>query len=154
SLDTVEIRQLLQFLLDLVSDLSLHLICGRARPADADHHDLDGEVWVLGTSEVEVGIDAGGAQENNHEQHQRLGRDRPLREIKPFHDAPFHLRVGAKSLVSASTARTRMPGSSLCTPRVTTSSPLATPALTSAASSVKDAIVTGRSASAPNPSTT
>src|SRR5262249_19775763 len=93
-LDTIEIWQLLQFLLDLVSDLRLHLICGRARPADANHHDLNGEVRILRTSEVDVGIDAGGAQENDYKQHQRLVRDRPFREIKPFHDAPFHLRVG------------------------------------------------------------
>src|SRR5262249_15316311 len=101
SLDTVEIWQLLQVLLDLVSYLRLHIVGGRSPPADAHPPDLDGEAWILCTSEIEVGIDAGGAQENDHEQHQRLVRDRPFGEIKPFHGAPFPFAVGASSLVSA-----------------------------------------------------
>ena len=153
--DAVEIGQLLQLLLDLVGDLGLHLGRGGAGPADVHDHGLDGEGGILGAAEAEVGIGAGGAEHQDHEQHQRLMRDRPFREIEPLHAAPSRCSSGdcssPRRLVDqrVSTVRTCVPATSFCTPSVTTRSPSATPALTSAAFSVKDATVTGRSSSAP-----
>ena len=78
-LDAVEIWELLQLLLDLVDGLVLQLGGGRARPADMHHHRLDRKRGVLGAAEIEVGIDAGRAEQDDHEQDKRPMRDRPLR---------------------------------------------------------------------------
>ena len=75
ALDAVEIRELLQFLLDLIDGLRLQLGCGRARPADVDDHRLDRERGVLRAAEIKVRIDAGRAQEDDHEQDKRPMRD-------------------------------------------------------------------------------
>src|SRR5262249_61066150 len=85
----------------------------------------------------EVRIDAGRAQEDDHEQNKRPVGDRPLRQVEPLHlIIPIYLRV-----------RTFRPGSSFCTPSVTTSSPSAMPWVTSAAPSANAATVTGRTVS-------
>ena len=83
----VEIGQLLQLLLDLVDNLGLQLGGGRARPGDLDGHDLDRERWVLSAAELEIGEQAGGADQQDHEQHQRLVRDGPFRQIEALHGA-------------------------------------------------------------------
>ena len=87
ALDAVEVGQLLQLLLDLVGDLRLHLGRGRARPGDVDDHRLDGEGGILGAAEVEVGVDAGRAEQQDHEQDERPMRDRPFGQIEALHDA-------------------------------------------------------------------
>src|SRR5262249_19594551 len=144
ALDAVEIRQLLQLLLDLVDGLCLQLARGGARPTHVDNHRLDRERGVLGAPEIEVRIDAGCAQEDDREQDKRPMRDRPLRQVETLHDAtPIYWMV-----------RTFRPGSSFCTPSVTPLSPSAMPRVTSAASSANDATVTGRSMSVPDVSTT
>ena len=134
--DAIEERQLLQLLLDLVDDLRLQLGGGRARPADVDVHDLDGEGRVFRATELGIRIDPGGADQQDHEQHQRLMRDRPFRQIEALHD------VAPRSLLDcvsrASMVRTRRPASSVWTPSVTIRSPLLMPPVTSAASPVKD----------------
>ena len=79
ALDAVEIRELLQLLLDLVDGLCLQLARRRAWPADVDDHCLDRERRILGAAEIEVRIDAGCAQEDDREQDKRPMRDRPLR---------------------------------------------------------------------------
>ena len=86
ALDAVEERQLLQLLLDLVGDLRLHLGRGRARPGDVHHHHLDGEGGVLGAAEIEVGVHARRAEQDDHEQHQRAVRDGPFGQIETLHD--------------------------------------------------------------------
>src|SRR5262249_13408874 len=146
ALDAVGIRELLQLLLDLVDGLCLQLGRGRAWPADVDDHRLDRERGVLGAAEIEVRIDAGRAQEDDHEQNKRPVRNRPLRQVEPLHvTTPIYWTL---------TVRTLRPASSFCTPSVTTSSPSAMPPVTSAASSANDTAVTGRSASVPDVSTT
>src|SRR5262249_9282904 len=144
ALNTVEIWELLQLLLDLVDGLCLQLARGGARPTHVDNHRLDRERGVLGAAEIEVRIDAGCAQEDDREQDKRPMRDRPLRQVEPLHlITPIYWR-----------ARTFRPGSSFCTPSVTTSSPSAMPWVTSAASSANHATVTGRSVSVRDVSTT
>src|SRR5262249_58039728 len=109
----------------LVDGLCLQLGCGRAWPADVHDHRLDRERGILGAAEIEVRIDAGRAQEDDHEQNKRRVRDRPLRQVEPLHlITPIYLRV-----------RNFRPGSSFCTPSVTTSSPSALPWVTTAPSS-------------------
>src|SRR5262249_562720 len=128
----------------LVDGLCLQLGCGRPRPADVDDHSLDRERGVLGAAEIEVRKDAGCAQEDDREQDKRPMRDRPLRQVEALHvTTPIYWTV-----------RTFRPGSSFCTPSVTTLSPSAMPWVTSAASSANDATVTGRSMSVPDVSTT
>ena len=99
ALDPVEIGQLLQLLLDLVGDLRLHLGRGRARPGDVHHHHLDGERGILGAAEIEVGVGAGRAEQQDHEQHQRAVRDRPFGQIEALHGvAPRACRLSAASI--------------------------------------------------------
>ncbi len=88
SLDAIEIGELLQLLLDLVGDLQLDIARGRARPRHVDHHGLDGERGVLGASEIDVGVDAGGAQQDDHEQDERPVRDRPFRQVEAHEVTP------------------------------------------------------------------
>ena len=123
----------LQLLLDLVDDLRLQLRRRRARPADLDVHDLDRERRIFGPAELVIREQAGGADQQDHEQDQRPVRDGPFRQVEVLHGgAPG----GCCLLIycAASTARTFNPASSFCTPRVTILSPLLTPALTSAES--------------------
>src|SRR5262249_14040023 len=54
ALDAVEIRELLQLLLDLVDGLCLQLGRGRAWPADVDDHRLDRERGILVAAEIKV----------------------------------------------------------------------------------------------------
>src|SRR5262249_58454458 len=123
-----------------VDGLCLQLGRGCARPADVHDHRLDRERGVLGAAEIEVRIDAGRAREDDHEQNKRPVRDRPLRQVEPLHlITPIYLRV-----------RTFTPGSSFCTPSVTTSSPSPMPLVTSAASSANDVTVPARTCSLPD----
>ncbi len=149
--DPVEKRQLLELLLDLVGDLRLHLGRGRARPGDVHDHRLDREGRVFGAAQVEVGIEARCTDDEDHEQDKRLVRDRPFGQIEALHGAAP--RWLCRFLHRGSTARTLRPASSLWTPSVTTLSPSPMPEVTSAASSVKEATVTGRKTSAPFSST-
>src|SRR5262249_20548163 len=118
--------------------------CGRAWPADVHDHRLDRERGILGAAEIEVRIDAGRAQEDDHEQNKRRGRDPPMRQVETLHlITPLYFR-----------GRALRPGSKLSPPSGTTSSPSAMPWVTSAASSANDATVTGRSVSVRDVSTT
>jgi hypothetical protein len=71
--------QLLQLLLDPVDNLLLEFGRGRAGPGDLDIHDLDRERRIFSAAELEIGVQTGGADEQDHEQHQGLMRDRPFR---------------------------------------------------------------------------
>ncbi|MGY4425759.1 hypothetical protein ACVWY2_008208 [Bradyrhizobium sp. JR6.1] len=84
-LHLVEERQLLQFLLDRIGDLHLHFLRGRARPHHRDVHHLDGEERILGAAELLIGEEAGGAEDDHQEQHQRRMADRPGRKVEALH---------------------------------------------------------------------
>ena len=86
ALHAVEVWQVLQLLLDLVGDLRLHFRSRRAGPGDVHDHRLDREGRILGTAEVEVGVGPGRAEQQDHEQDERLMRDRPFRKIEALHD--------------------------------------------------------------------
>jgi hypothetical protein len=78
ALDAVEVRKLLQLLLDPVGDLGLHLARGGAGPGGGDDHGLDGEGRVFGAPEVEIGIGPRPAEHDDHEEDERAVRDRPF----------------------------------------------------------------------------
>ena len=86
ALHAVEVGQVLQFLFDFVGDLRLHFRGRRAGPGDVHDHRLDREGRILGTAEVEVGVGPGRAEQQDHEQDERLMRDRPFRKIEAPHD--------------------------------------------------------------------
>src|SRR5581483_1918930 len=162
--DAVDMRQFLQLLLDLVGDLFFHFRRGRAGPGNVDDHHLDREGRVFGTAEVEVGVDTGAGQHDYHEQDERAVRDGPGGQVEALHDAGTpsvgsvllrgpHARKTRLSYLS-SMLRTLSPGSSFCTPSVTTFSPAEIPPVMSASSSLNDATVTGRSISSPESLTT
>jgi hypothetical protein len=109
ALDAVEVRQLLQLLLDLVDGLRLQLRCRRSGPADMHDHGLDREVRILGAAEIEIGVDAGGAEQDDHEQDERPMRDRPFRQIEALHDVHPVLFAFA-SLASSLRCRPRESG--------------------------------------------
>ena len=78
-LDFVAPGELLEFLLDAVGDLRLHLLGGRAGPFDGDNRDLDGEVGIFGSAEPRI---REGACEPDHDDEKcgQLGMsDRPAR---------------------------------------------------------------------------
>ena len=54
----VEVRRLLELLLDLVGHLPLDLVARRPGPVGRDDHRLYGERRVLGPAHVEVGVQA------------------------------------------------------------------------------------------------
>jgi hypothetical protein len=85
-LHAVEVGQVLQLLFDLVGDLRLHFRSCGAGPGDVDDHRLDGEGRILGAPEVEVGEEPGRTEQQDHEQHEWLMRDRPFRKIESLHD--------------------------------------------------------------------
>jgi hypothetical protein len=99
ALHAVEIRQVLQLFFDLVGDLRLHFRRGRAGPGDVHDHRLDGEGRILGTAEVEIGIGPGRAEQQDHEQDERLMRDRPFGKIEAFHDPVLLAAAHARSVV-------------------------------------------------------
>ena len=101
ALHAVEIRQVLQLLFDLVGDLRLHFRSRGTWPGDVHDHRLDGEGGVLGTAEVEVGVGPGRAEQQDHEQDERLMRDRPFRKIEALHDPVLLLAAAhARSAVT------------------------------------------------------
>ena len=104
-LDLVEVRQLLQLLLDRVGDLVAHLRRGGAGPARRDDRHLDGEVRVLGPAEPLVGEDPGRREHEDEEQHQRRMADREAREIEAAHRSALRLdrphRLACLELVRA-----------------------------------------------------
>jgi hypothetical protein len=76
-LHLLEVRQLLQLLLDGVSDLGLHFGSGRAGPDRRDVDNLDREEGIFGAAETLVGEEAGGAERYHEEQDQCGMADRP-----------------------------------------------------------------------------
>ena len=85
--DPVEIGKLLEFLLDLVGNLGLHLIGRGAWPGGAHHHGLDGEGGIFGASEIEIRIDPGTRDEEDQEQNECSVCDRPFGQVETFHCA-------------------------------------------------------------------
>src|SRR5258708_38853227 len=58
-LEVVQIRRLLELLLDSIGDLALHLITRRPRPVDADDHCLAGEGGSLCPAHAEARVEPG-----------------------------------------------------------------------------------------------
>ena len=108
-LHLVEIRQLLQFLLDRVGDLHLHFRSGRARPDRRDVHHLDGEERILGAAEPLIGEEAGGTERNDQKQNERGMADRPARQIETLH----RLKIPARSSLRAEAKQSTSRGSGL-----------------------------------------
>jgi len=64
----LEVRNLLQLLLDAVGHLPVHLFGSGPRPERAHHHAAEGEVRILAPAEIEVGERAG---DRHHEQEEQ-----------------------------------------------------------------------------------
>ena len=84
-LHLLEVRQLLQLLLDGICDLGLHLLRGRARPDHGDVDHLHREERILRTPELLIGEEPGDAEDDHQEQHQRRVTDGPGRKIEALH---------------------------------------------------------------------
>jgi hypothetical protein len=75
----IELRKLLQPLLQRVGDEALHVLGRAARPGNLDDHGLDGKRGVLGASELRVGPGAGERRGDDQEQDERGMADGPGR---------------------------------------------------------------------------
>ena len=119
----VDVRQLLEFLLDPIRDLLHGLERGGPGPQRLHHHRLDGEGRILVTPEPAILENTG----ERHEQHQvddkALMLERPAGEVERLHWLSLLTKF-----VSAS--RTFWPTVRVFTPAVTTMSPLARPLAT------------------------
>ncbi len=114
ALQVVEVRRLLQLALEPVRNLLERVADRGARPCGLDHHGLDGEVRILAPPEPEVGSDARDDDDEHEIGHQGTVPDCPFGEVEALHEA-------------APRRRTFWPGCSVCTPAVTTSSPISSP---------------------------
>ena len=84
-LHLLEVRQLLQLLLDGVRDLALHFRRGGAGPNHRDVDDLDGKGRILGAPETLIGDEPEQAERHDQEQHQWRMTDRPGRQVETLH---------------------------------------------------------------------
>ena len=135
--DKVERIEFLKLLLDAVGDLLDHVPRRRARPIGLDHHGLDGEGRVFLAAKLAIGQDARGQGQSHEIPHEGFALERPFGEVETVH-----------RFVSASEfskTRTAWPGTSECTPAVTTRSPLASPALIVTVPEPRSLTVTARS---------
>src|SRR5262249_152712 len=116
--DVIEIRRLLQLLLDAVGDLQQRVIDGSARPRCLHHHSLDAEGSVLLPAEPQIRNYARRHDDDHKKPNERLAADRPVREVE-------------RSLHGVAVENfTFWPGRSACTPAVTTMSPSSIPCAT------------------------
>ena len=83
----IEVRQLLEFLLDAIGDLSGHLGDRGAGPVGLYHHGLDGEGGILLPAEIDVGEHAEQREDDHEVPDEGLVIERPVGEIEPLHDA-------------------------------------------------------------------
>ena len=116
ALQVVEVWRLLELALEAVGDLLERVADRGAGPPDLHDHGLDGEVRILAAPEPEVGPDARDHDDQHEIGHQRTMPDRPFGEVEAVHEA-------------APRRRTFWPGRSVCTPAVTTNSPVFSPLL-------------------------
>ena len=114
ALQVVEARRFLELALDAVRDLLERVADRGAGPDGLHHHGLDREVRVLAPPEPEVGPDARDHDDEHEIGHQGTVPDRPFGEVEALHQ-------------SAPSSRTFWPGRSVCTPAVTTMSPVSSP---------------------------
>ena len=114
ALQVIEARRLLQLALEAVGDLLERVADRGARPCGLHHHGLDGEVRILAPPEPEVGPDARDRDDEHEIGHEGAVPDRPFGEVEALHEA-------------APRSRTFWPGRSVCTPAVTTTSPVSSP---------------------------
>ena len=114
ALQVIEVRRLLELALEAVGDLLERVADRGAWPSDLHHHGLDGEVRILAAAEPEVGPDARDHDDEHEIGHQRTMPDRPFGEVEAVHHTPPR-------------RRTFWPGRSVCTPAVTTTSPVSSP---------------------------
>ncbi|MET4791471.1 hypothetical protein ABIF64_003649 [Bradyrhizobium japonicum] len=84
-LHLLEIRQLLDLLLDGIGDLRLHLLRRRARPDHGDVDHLHRKERILGPPELLIGEEAGDAEYDHQEQDQRRMADGPGRKVEALH---------------------------------------------------------------------
>jgi hypothetical protein len=80
--DLVEVRRLLQLLLDLVGDLFGHLLRSGPRPVGADHHGAERERRVLVLAERGEGKRAADQQHHHQVAQQGLVFQRPRRQVE------------------------------------------------------------------------
>src|SRR5271166_6658005 len=113
ALQVVQVRRLLELALETVGDLLDRVADRCARPSDLHDHGLDGEVRILAAPEPEVGSDARHHDDEHEIDHERTMADRPFGEVEVHQTAPRR--------------RTFWPGRNVCTPAVTTSSPVSRP---------------------------
>ena len=114
ALQVIEVRRLLELALEAVRDLLERVADRGAWPSDLHDHGLDGEVRILAASEPQVGPDARHHDDEHEIDHERTMPDRPFGEVEAVHQ-------------TAPRRRTFWPGRSVCTPAVTTISPVSRP---------------------------
>src|SRR6202007_790537 len=110
----VEARRFLQLAFDAVGYLLERVADRGARPLGLHHHGLDREVRVLAAPEPEVGPDARDHDDEHEIGHQGTVPKRPFGEVEALHQ-------------TAPRSSTFWPGRSVCTPAVTTRSPVSSP---------------------------
>ncbi len=89
----IEARRFLELLLDLVGELALDLVGRGARPERAHHHQLEGEIRVLGLAEPQERADADRGEHYHEIEEERRVRQRPLGQV----EAPDHgYRLGTR----------------------------------------------------------
>ena len=113
ALQVIEIRRLLELALEAVGDLLKRVADCCAWPSDLHHHGLDGEVRILAPAEPKIGAGARHHDDEHEIDHQRTMPDRPFGKVEVHQTTPRR--------------RTFWPGRSVCTPAVTTTSPVSRP---------------------------
>ena len=98
----IDFRDFLELFLDAVGHLQGHLARVGAGPARLYDHGLDRERRIFHLSQVGVGKDSAGAQQEDKEQHERLMLERPGRKIETTHGSalPRRMRVGHPHLLA------------------------------------------------------
>src|SRR5689334_12015370 len=123
ALQIIERRRFLEFLFDPVGDLQHRVVDRRARPISPHDHRLDRKRGILLAPELLIGKDARGDKQDHQKPHEGAMGDSPFGEIEALHCTAL-----------ASIRTTFWPGSSFCTPAVTTTSPCVRPSPTMTAS--------------------
>ena len=85
ALEVVEVRGLLELLLESVGDLLQGVYRCRTRPGDLDDHGLHRKIGVLLAAKLLIGAEAGDGTEQHQEHDNRLVADGPLGEIEACH---------------------------------------------------------------------
>ncbi len=114
ALQVVEVRRLLELALEAIRDLLQRVADRCARPPDLHHHGLDRKVRILAAPESEVRSESRNHDDEHDVGDERTMPNRPISEVEAVHQ-------------TAPKMRTFWPGCSVCTPAVTTTSPVSSP---------------------------